>query len=44
VRKAGRYTSEDIHRRLFARPSKPRTVAEMKNGIRRYIKKRHASR
>ena len=44
VRKAGRFTSEDIHRRLFARPAKPRTVADMKNGIRRYVKKRHASR
>jgi antitoxin PrlF len=44
VRKAGRFTSEDIHRHLFARPAKPRTVADMKNGIRRYVKKRHASR
>lgn len=44
VRKAGRYTSEDIHRSLFARAVKPRTVAEMKQGIRRYIKRRHARR
>ena len=44
VRKAGRYTSEDIHRSLFARPPKPRTVTDMKDGIRRYIKRRHASR
>jgi AbrB family looped-hinge helix DNA binding protein len=44
VRKAGRYTSEDIHRSLFARPPKPRTVAEMKTGIRRHIRKRHARR
>jgi AbrB family looped-hinge helix DNA binding protein len=44
VRKAGRYSSEDIHRRLFARPPKPRTVAEMKDGIRRHINKRHAGR
>ena len=44
VRKAGRFTSEDIHRALFARPPKPRTVADMKEGIRRYIKRRHASR
>ena len=44
VRKAGRFTSEEIHDRLFPRPARPRTVAEMKNGIRRYIKKRHASR
>jgi len=44
VRKAGRYTSEDIHRSLFARPPKPRTVADMKDGIRRHINKRHAGR
>jgi AbrB family looped-hinge helix DNA binding protein len=44
VRKAGRFTSEDIHRRLFARPAKPRTLTDLKNGIRRYVKKRHASR
>lgn len=44
VRKAGRYTSEDIHRSLFARTPKRRAVAEMKRGIRRYVKKRHARR
>jgi antitoxin PrlF len=44
VRKAGRYTSEDIHRVVFARTPKPRTVAEMKRGIRRHIKQRHARR
>lgn len=44
VRKAGRYTSEDIHRALFSRTPRRRTVAEMKQGIRRYIKARHASR
>jgi antitoxin PrlF len=44
VRKAGRYSSEDIHRALFSRPPKRRTVGAMKAGIRRYIAKRHASR
>jgi AbrB family looped-hinge helix DNA binding protein len=44
VRRAGRYTSEDIHRALFTRTPKPRTLAELKQGIRRYIKKRHARR
>ena len=44
VRKGGRYTSEDIHRSLFARPPKPRTVTDMKDGIRRYVKRRHESR
>jgi len=44
VRKAGRYSSEDIHRILFAKTPKRRSAEDMKNGIRRYIKKRHAGR
>jgi len=42
VRKAGRYTSEDIHRTLFPTAPKPRTLAELKDGIRRDVRKRHA--
>ena len=43
VRRAGRYTSVDIHRALFAkRPPKARTVEDMNAGIRRYMRKRHA--
>ena len=42
IRKAGRYSSEDIHRMLFARTPRRRTIKEMKNGILRQIKKRHA--
>ena len=44
VRKAGRYSSEDIHRALFARTPRSRTLAEMTEGLRRHIKKRHARR
>jgi antitoxin PrlF len=44
VRKAGRYSSEDIHRVLFSKTPRRRTLGEMKDGIRRYIKKRHAGR
>ena len=44
VRKAGRFTSEDIHRRVFAQPQKARTLGELKQGIRRHIKKRYAGR
>jgi antitoxin PrlF len=43
VRKAGRYSSEDVHRALF--PEKPpaaHSLRELKNGIRRYIRRRHA--
>jgi antitoxin PrlF len=43
VRKAGRYSSEDVHRAVFpkGRP-KARTGAQLTAGIPRYIKKRHA--
>ncbi len=44
VRKAGRFSSEDIHRVLFPRRPRPRSVEEMKTGIRQYVKKRHAGR
>ncbi len=45
VRRAGRYTSEDIHRALFPKgPPKARTVEEMRDGVRRHIRKRFARR
>ena len=44
VRRAGRHTSEEIHSSLFKTPPKPRTLKEMKAGVRRDIRKRHASR
>jgi AbrB family looped-hinge helix DNA binding protein len=44
VRKAGRYSSEDIHRVLFSKTPRQRTLEDMKTGIREYVKKRHASR
>jgi AbrB family looped-hinge helix DNA binding protein len=44
VRKAGRYSSEDIHRALFSRPPRRRTIEEMKAGIGQAVKKRHAGR
>jgi len=42
VRRAGRYTSEDLHRALFEEAPQPRTLEELKDGVRRYIKSRHA--
>jgi hypothetical protein len=42
VRRAGRYTSTDVHRRLFAEAPKPRTLTELKEGVRRRVKERHA--
>ena len=44
VRKAGRYTSAQVHETLFggARKPKPKTKADVKAGIRKYIRQRHA--
>ncbi len=44
VRRAGRYTSEDIHRAVFSRPPKARSSEEMKQGIAEYMRKKHARR
>ena len=44
VRKAGRYSSEDIHRVLFSKKPGRQTIGEMKHGVRPYIRKRHAGR
>ncbi|HEV2176465.1 MAG TPA: AbrB/MazE/SpoVT family DNA-binding domain-containing protein [Terriglobia bacterium] len=45
VRRAGRFSSEDIHRTLFPQgPPKPRTLAELKQGIRERVRERHARR
>ena len=45
VRRSGRYTSEDIHRALFPNgPPKRRTLKEMKEGIARHMRERHARR
>lgn len=45
VRRAGRYSSEDVHRALFPkRAPKSRTLGQIKDGIRRYARRRHARR
>ena len=45
VRRSGRYTSEDIHRAVFPEGApKSRTASEIKQGIRRRMRKRHARR
>ena len=45
VRRAGTLTSEEIHRALFPDgPPAPRTVEEMDEGIREYMRKKHARR
>ena len=45
VRKAGRYSSGDIHRVIFSkgRPA-PKKLEEFDKGVRRFIKSKHARR
>jgi antitoxin PrlF len=43
LRRAGRYTFEDIHKRLFPDgPPRRRSLKELKEGIRQYIRAGHA--
>ena len=44
VRKGGRYTTDDVHRALFPDGEKPkaRNEAELKEGIRVYMRRKHA--
>jgi antitoxin PrlF len=44
VRKAGRSSFEDAHRVLFSSPPAPRTLEELKQGVEKYIRARHARR
>jgi antitoxin PrlF len=44
VRRAGSYTSEDVHRAVFRAHPRPKTLAEMKEGIRRHVQRRRAVR
>ena len=45
VRRSGRFTSEDIHRAVFPEgPPKSRTAAEIEEGIRLHMRRRHARR
>jgi len=44
VRRAGRYTSEDLHRALFDKPPKPLTLDEIDDAIREAVMRRYARR
>jgi len=44
VRRAGRYSSEEVHRALFPATPRRRSLAEMKRGIRQHAARRHARR
>jgi AbrB family looped-hinge helix DNA binding protein len=43
VRRAGKYDSDDVHKALFPKGPPPRrSLAELTEGIRQYIRNRHA--
>ena len=42
VRKAGRYTWEDVHRALFPEGPPKKGPVDVKEGIRKYMRKRYA--
>lgn len=45
VRRVGRFSSEDIHRALFGTQTpKARSLEELKEGIRKHARERHARR
>ena len=45
VRRAGWYTSEEIHAALFSKsPPQPKSDTELEEGIRKRMRKRHAGR
>lgn len=44
VRRAGRYTSTEVHAAVFPRAPRQRSTKALKEGIRKYVRKRHAGR
>ena len=44
VRRAGTYSSEDVHHAIFRKPPKGKTIEEMKEGVAKHMKNRHARR
>ena len=44
VRRAGRYSSEDVHKALFPVPPRPRTLVQLRAGVERYVRQRRARR
>jgi antitoxin PrlF len=42
VRRAGRFTSEDVHQALFPEKTAKKRAVDVKDAIRKYVRKRHA--
>ena len=43
IRRVGRYSFEDVHRSLFPESPRPRSLQELKDGLRRDVRRRRAS-
>jgi len=44
VRRVGRFTSADLHAALFSKPPRRRSLAELREGLKAYAKRRYARR
>jgi antitoxin PrlF len=44
VRKAGRYSFEDVHRAIFPKPPAPRSLDDLKQAVARHVRGKHARR
>jgi antitoxin PrlF len=44
VRRIGQYSSEDLHRALFAVRPRRRTIRQLKEGLKVHARRRHARR
>ncbi len=44
VRRVGRFTSAEVHEAVFSTPPTPRTLDELKTGLKTHAKRRHARR
>lgn len=44
VRRVGRFTSADVHEAVFPAEPRPRTLGELKAGLRSHARRRHARR
>lgn len=44
VRRAGRYSSEDIHRATFTKRPRPRKLEDLKEAVQRHMREKHARR
>ncbi|MDX2053239.1 MAG: AbrB/MazE/SpoVT family DNA-binding domain-containing protein [Polyangiaceae bacterium] len=44
VRKAGRFSSEEIHRAVFAKRPQPQKLEALKEAVRKHLREKHARR